>query len=302
MDYRQKFEPKGNKIIHGAGQSKEMFRAYSKAVEKYKPIIYMTYMTYIKIQNLDKWLKNIKIELKDYPDVILQIGFNLRVNGKDATKEISKGKYDSELNKFLDFVTDFNRPIFIRLGYEFDAPGKYKPDLFVKSWKYFIDLSRSRGIKNLAFVWCACPYPGTEPIKKYYPGDDYVDWFGIDLFAVKNFENENSLVESFMNLAKFHRKPVMIGESTPARTGVNRGKASWDEWFKTYFNWISTHPNVKAFCYINWDWGKDWKQPEWLNGRIHENETVRKNFVKELSKKKYIHRQTTRSFLNLVYP
>ena len=81
----------------------------------------------------------------------------------------------------------------------------------------------------------------------------------------------------------------MIGESSPARTGVDKGKESWDEWFKPYFKWIKSHSIIKAFCYINWDWGKDWKQPEWLNGRIEENEEVRKRYVKELSKPIYLH-------------
>jgi hypothetical protein len=80
-----------------------------------------------------------------------------------------------------------------------------------------------------------------------------------------------------------------FGESSPAKTGVDKGIESWDEWFKPYFNWIQIHPNIKAFCYINWDWEKDWKHPEWLNGRIEENELVRKKYVGELSKAKYIH-------------
>ena len=93
----------------------------------------------------------------------------------------------------------------------------------------------------------------------------------------------------------------MVGESSPAKVGVDKGKESWDKWFKTYFNWINKNKIIKAFCYINWDWGKDWKQPEWLNGRIHENEYVRKNFVKELNKKKYIHNIPIKKFLEITY-
>ena len=93
----------------------------------------------------------------------------------------------------------------------------------------------------------------------------------------------------------------MIGESSPARTGVDKGQESWDEWFKPYFEWIENHSNIKAFCYINWDWEKDWKQPEWLNGRIHENEIIRKNFVKALKNLRFIHNQKIKDFLEQVY-
>ena len=83
--------------------------------------------------------------------------------------------------------------------------------------------------------------------------------------------------------------------------GVINGKESWDNWFKLYFNFISDHPIIKAFCYINWDWAKDWKQPEWKNGRIQENEYVRKKFVDELKNKKYIHNQPMDKFMKLVH-
>src|SRR3989344_1289780 len=299
MDYKSKFEPKGNKVIHGAGQSLEMFREYWKAVEKNKPIIYMTY---IKIQSMNKWVDKIQKEVNEFPNLILQIGLNFRVEGEDKTKEISEGKYDKEFDKLLKVIKEFINPVFIRIGYEFDKAEKYNPKNFVKAWKYFVDKYREEKINNIANVWCACPYKGTAPVEPYYPGDDYVDWFGIDVFSARHFANSaNQQTEDFLKLAKKHKKPVMIGESSPARTGVDKGQESWDEWFKPYFEWIEDHPNIKAFCYINWDWGKDWKQPEWLNGRIHENETVRKYFVKELSKSRYLHNQEINKLLKKVY-
>ena len=299
MDYKAKFEPRGTKVIHGAGQSLEMFREYWQAVEDRKPIIYMTY---IKIQKLDKWLKKIKKEVKEFPNLILQIGLNFRVESKDKTKEIAAGKYDKEFDKLLQFIKKFENPVFIRIGYEFDKSGKYDAKNFVKAWRHFVNKYRKEKVLNIANVWCACPYKGTASVEPYYPGDEYVDWFGIDVFAVKNFANNSAQqTEKFLKLSEEHRKPVMVGESSPARTGVDKGQKSWNEWFKPYFKWIEDHPNIKAFCYINWDWSKDWKQPEWLNGRIHENKIVRKNFVKELSQRRYIHNQKIKDFLENVY-
>lgn len=299
MDYKQRFEPKGNKIIHGAGQSLEAFTNYCKAVGKYKPIIYMTY---VKIHHIDKNIEKIKKEMKAFPNVILQIGFNFLIDGNDATKDIAGGKYDKELERFFKTLLELDKPIFIRLGYEFDKREKYIPEDFIKAWKYIVDNYISEN-KKIATVWCACPYNGTVPVEPYYPGDKYVDWFGVDVFAKSAFTYSG--VENFLKLAEKHKKPVMIGESTPARTGVDKGQESWDEWFVPYFNWIKKHPIIKAFCYINWDWVKDWKNPtsfaHWLNGRIHENEIVRKNYVKELKNPRFIHNQEMNSFLEKVY-
>lgn len=299
MDYKQKFEPKGNKIIHGAGQSLETFTNYWNAVEEYKPFIYMTY---IKLHKLDSWIEKIKIEFAKFPNLMLQIGLNLRMNGEDKNKEISEGKYDPEFDKLVSILKDIKNPIFLRIGYEFDEKGKYNPQDYILAFRYVVNLFRKKKVNNVAFVWNSCPYPGTEVFEPYYPGDEYVDWFGINVFGEKYFRDKSyEPVERFLKMAIKHKKPVIIGESSAIKIGIANGKKIWEEWFKSYFKFIKEHPQIKAFCYINWDWGKDWKQPKWENCRIEENEFVRKKYVSELSKKKYIHNQKIKDFLKEVY-
>lgn len=282
-------EPEAKKIIHGAGQSPEQFKKYWDAVEDYKPLIYMIYIRIDKIKK--RFPSKISEMIKLSKSLNPQIGLNLKSKSKgDLSKEIAKGEYDSEILFLIKILKEIKNPAFIRIGYEFGEKGKYFPKDFVKAWQHIVNLIRKNNANNIATVWCACPYNGTSPVEPYYPGDDYVDWFGIDVFGVKHFkDNKYKPVEDFLKLAEKHKKPVMIGESSPAKTGVDKGKESWDEWFEPYFKWIHNHPIIKAFCYINWDWGKDWKQPEWLNGRIEENEEVRKRYVQELSKNKFIH-------------
>ena len=290
VDFNQKLEPKGNKILHGAGQSPEQFKKYWNAVEKYKPAIYMEY---VRLDEIKKKLgKKIKKMLNISEDLIPQIGLNLKSKTKGTIcKEVANGEYDSEIIHLIKKLKKL-KGSFVRVGYEFDHAKRYNPKEFVEAWKHITNLIKKNNAENIATVWCACPYPGTEKVELYYPGDDYVDWFGVDIFSAKSFkDNNNLLVENFLRLAEKHKKPIMIGESSPAKTGVDKGKESWDEWFKPYFKWIHTHAIIKAFCYIDWDWGKDWKQPEWLNGRIEENEEVRKRYVKELSKSFYLHKK-----------
>ncbi|OGJ21940.1 hypothetical protein A3K73_04820 [Candidatus Pacearchaeota archaeon RBG_13_36_9] len=287
INFNRKFEPKGNKVLHGAGQSFETFSNYWNAVGDYKPVIYMEYIRVDEVKQ--KFQNKIKKMLEISKNLMPQIGLNLKSRSKGAIcKEVSEGEYDSEIIFFIKVLKEIKNPSFIRIGYEFDAKGKYNSKDFVDTWKHITDLIKKNEGYNIATVWCACPYNGTESVEPYYPGDDYVDWFGIDVFSARYFKNY-SPIEDFLELAKTHKKPVMVGESSPAKTGVDKGEESWDEWFNPYFKWIHAHPIIKAFCYINWDWGKDWKQPEWLNGRIEENEEVRKRYIKELSKPVYIH-------------
>jgi len=295
MYFGKKFEPPSEKVIHGAGQSPEQFKRYWDAVEKYKPAIYMVYN---RINNIkEKFSRKIKEAKKISPALILQIGLNLNVKEfGDQCKQVQKGKYDEEIFELIKNIKGYKKPVFLRIGYEFNNPSHdYSPDNFISAWKHIVNLFKKQKCENVAFVWCACTafdsrFKSVARIMEYYPGDEYVDWFGNDLFGVKHFKDSQDVVtEAFTKEAEKHRKPLMIGESSPAKVGVDKGKESWNEWFNPYFKWIKDHPVVKAFCYINWDWGKDWKQPEWLNGRIEENEEVRKRYVKELSNKKYLH-------------
>ena len=81
----------------------------------------------------------------------------------------------------------------------------------------------------------------------------------------------------------------MIGETTPAYTGVDMGLDSWHQWFRQLFNMVSAHPEVKAISYINWDWhywagvtGNDtWYS--WGDARIQNNVAVRSLYVNEMT-------------------
>jgi len=287
MNFSQKFEPEAGKVLHGAGQSPETFKKYWDAVEDYKPIIYMTY---IKFQSLDIWIGKIKKEINNYPDIMVQIGLNLRIDQIDRTQEISLGEYDKELRKLAEAIKKIKNPVFIRIGYEFDQPKKYKPKRYVSCFKYIVDYFKNLGVDNFASVWCSAPYSGTETFEPYYPGDEYVDWFGIDLFDTRFFANNEYVpTKNFLKMAKQHKKPVMIGESSAIKIGIENTEKIWDEWFKPYFKLIDDNPEIKAFCYINYDWGKDWKTPRWMNCRIEENEEIRKRYVKNISNPKFIH-------------
>jgi len=198
--FAQKFESKGNRVLHGAGQSPETFSKYWNAVGKYKPCIYMTY---IKFQHLDSWIKKIKKEIKRYPKTMIQIGLNLRINGQDKTKEISEGRYDKEITKLAKTIKEIKNPVFVRIGYEFDEKGKYTPKNYIAAFRYIINFFRENKIENFASVWCSCPYKGTEPFEPYYPGNEYVDWFGIDIFGVELFRNSRyKPIKDFLKMDK----------------------------------------------------------------------------------------------------
>ena len=129
MAVNQKVEPEDGRILHGAGQSPETFNRYWDNMGVYKPLIYMYYM---QINNIQNKLIKLKKEIVKYPGIFLQIGLNFKVKGEgEKLHEVTLGNYDSQIEEFISFARDFKKPIFLRLGYEFNEPGKYNPEKYI---------------------------------------------------------------------------------------------------------------------------------------------------------------------------
>jgi beta-mannanase len=305
MDFNQKFEPKGNKIIHGAGQQFILdYKNYWNNVDDKKPILFMTYIDLKKI-NI-KWCKRIETELEIFPNIIPQIAISMNATSGDSRKHyenrVCEGIYDSKIELFCKFIKKLKIPCFVRLGYEFNGTTwtGYIPNTYKLAWKRIVDIFRKNKTNNVAWIWHYAP-EGVANYMEYYPGDDYVDWWGISLFGLNDLKNKNNL--NFLNDAKKHKKPVMIAESSARGVGVLEGKKSWNAWFKPFFDIIEKNPVIKAFCYINWNWadyGNKGNWSDWGDCRISKNKIIKKNYIKELSKSKYIHNQKINEFLKII--
>ena len=141
----------------------------------------------------------------------------------------------------------------------------------------------------------------------WYPGDDYVDWWAVNVFG--DFNTPGSVpsnagigspyVLQFIEAAVNRSFPVMLGETTPRQVGgdaMPNGcayKDAWNSWYKPYFEMINNASlNIKAFCYINWDW---WNAPgdapncNWGQAEIQYKDcaSVGPNYQKAVSDGKY---------------
>lgn len=203
----------------------------------------------------------------------------------DQLLSIINGDSDTRLNELGGWIKAQERPVFLRIGYEFDGPhNHYDPEQFKKAWVYIVEYFDGLGVKNVAYVWQAYGM-NTPNIERWYPGDVYVNWIGYSHF------DEPRPGENILEFASAHNKPVMIAEAAP-RTDlkIGDGITHWNSWYKPLFETIHNNDRIKALAYINVDWDSQpmWQGQGWGDSRVQVNDLVMEYWQNEIQKDSWV--------------
>ncbi len=243
----------------------------------------------------------------EYPESALVIGLNIAEGSGDniwaagGLADIAVGAYDKNIKRLADFCKTIKKPIYLRIGYEFDGSwnsGYEKKNSYILAFRHIVDVMRELGVSNVAYVWQASASPlddvmdgQHESVSDWYPGNVYVDWMGFSWFLPpdevrNNAPSQRVLADEVLNFARKKGKPVMIAEASPQGYNLKKltysnisslwdGEAGkslvyktseeiWQEWFSPFFNYIHANRDViRAVAYINadWDMQKKWSPP-----------------------------------------
>ena len=136
--------------------------------------------------------------------------------------KINDVKNDEYLQNFAKECGRMDVPIFLRYASEMN--GKWtkwngQPDLYKEKWKIVRNVFKQHAPK-VAIVWCPNAVPLND-LMDYYPGDEYVDWVGINVYSVPYFDGDpRNSAENVTPLemidpiykAFAHKKPIAICE------------------------------------------------------------------------------------------
>ena len=220
-------------------------------------------------------------------------------------------QFDARIESFIDVLRSYGKPVMLRIGGEFSGWWNgYHPYAYPVAFRKIVNMFRTRGVTNVAFVWCYEPAAANDfdavdsaGNAKWYPGDDYVDWFSIDLFAAHDVggpaaghagvTNFGKTIR-FLDMAVAHRRPVVIAESAPSQFDLSsstQGANAWSEWFTPYFSLIASRSEIKWFHYINYDWTKAsyYASTGWQNNDITLNASLASQYAQEIGKATYLH-------------
>lgn len=219
-------------------------------------------------------------------------------------KRVARGKHDDLIVALGTWIKNADRPIFLRIGYEFDGWdwNHYKKKHYLKAWRRIHTIFGEIGVTNVAYVWQSKGNGSSQDIlEDWYPGDDIVDWCAYSYFGNPDTE--------MITFARSHGKPVFIAEATPIieleglvfTSDLKNEKTAittWEKWFIPFFNTLNDHQDViKAFSYINSNWTN---QPMWLrnstfqkvDARLQISTYITQKWNEELSKPRYLDAST----------
>jgi hypothetical protein len=300
-----KLEPPEGRIFHGAQAEVRPLDVFSRHVDwdgieayanacGHRPKLIMHYTSFYSFAFLLLKEAIFEISRQSY-NYIPQIGLDFYsygpgfdiMNPRDITHEIARGDHDNKIRKLARLFIEMEAPIFLRPGYEFGGNGQGRhasKTYWTGAWRRIHDIFQQEGAQNVAFVWNTLD---AQDFMDYYPGNNYVDWWAINVFS--NQADKDQFINLFIKEAEKHKKPVMIGESTPRHIGSVAGELSWERWYQPYFALISKYPHIKAFCYINASW-KDYPDKTFaFDCRIQSNQFVALRYREALSNQAFIH-------------
>jgi hypothetical protein len=225
-------------------------------------------------------------------------------------------QYDWIIDSVVTLSKNYGKRMFLRIGGEFNGAGPgwngggYHPYRYVTMFRKIVDMFAARGFRDsLAVNWCYEPDAANDFDSvdargaRWYPGDKYVDWFGLDVFDAEHFDQslpdyERGTItrkgksERFLSLARTKGKPAYMSETSAKGVNIsndtNDGINDWNKWFKKFWEFIAVHKEIKGFGYIDANWPAG-AYPNWGDARIQSSQYITEQYKEEMRKPKYIH-------------
>ena len=243
------------------------------------------------------------MEAEAFRHSMLAIGLSM-VNNEE---KVAAGELDENIEKLGAFLLSLGeRPVFLRIGYEFDGHpwNHYDKSSWKIAYKRIKDHLDSMGVENTAYVWQSVGWV-SDPyeLEEWYPGDDYVDWCAFSFF-------DRWREVQMLDFARRKGKPVFIAEASAtisSPTSKFDGKTketllgnpeqaaeAWEKWFVPFFDMIENNKDViKAIHYINCNWKV---RPMWfenptfqdVDARIQESPEIKTKWKEKMNKGLYL--------------
>jgi mannan endo-1,4-beta-mannosidase len=190
-------------------------------------------------------------------------------SGAATAAEIAAGRHDDHLFAWAAALATIGTPVYLRFAHEFNgdwypwtpAHGT-TPDTYVAAWRHTHDLFRRAGAINVRWIWSPdATSRGEQPLRAWFPGDDYVDVVGIDGYnwgTIRPWSRWTPAAELFEPVVTEVRaltdRPMMIAEVGCAEDGGDKAA-----WVSAFVEWAAAQPDIDAVIWFHHDKETDWR-------------------------------------------
>lgn len=206
---------------------------------------------------------------------IIHLAFNMP-NENDTLKKVLETASDTYLKETMQYLKSLNTPVLLRIGGEMNVwQNLADAETFKKAFIKITKIARENA-PNVATIFSPNDISNWNvDISDYYPGDEYVDWVGVSLYANK-FRNPQTLTvgpdheEMYYSSGKYanpitklkdivdrygNKKPIIITESGFGHSVVNKD-IDLTDFAKSRLNILYTYanmlfPQVKGMIYFD---------------------------------------------------
>ncbi len=188
--------------------------------------------------------------------------------------DIEAGAYDAFFRDWAEGARRDGRRVQLRFGYEFNGDWfswSHDPEAFRRCWRRVHGIFEEVGADNVEWVWSpnvvSCPDTPGNSMHRYYPGDAFVDWIGIDGYNFGDHHDEWHQWESaesvfrktLEDLLRTYRRPrFLISEfgCPPGRPGARAA------WIRAAYTFLRRYPRVEAAIWYHQDKRRE-GEPNW---------------------------------------
>jgi beta-mannanase len=174
-----------------------------------------------------------------------------------SLKAIAAGAYDPYIVEAARAAAAWGRPVLVRFAHEMNG-GWYPwgrgrgttPADYRAAWRQIVAIFRQQGATNVRWVWT--PYVEgnrQRPFGRYYPGDRWVDWAGLDGFnwGRRFLSFAQVFQRSYETMAKMTRKPLIVAETGSVEYGGSK-----PQWIRNALNRaLPRYKHIRALVWWN---------------------------------------------------
>lgn len=184
--------------------------------------------------------------------------------------QIAAGEYDDYVRVYASAVRQWGKRLYLRFAHEMN--GNWYPwaagvngntaASYRAAWRHLHAIFEAEGATNVRWVWAPnISYPGSTPFTDLYPGDDVVDWMGLDGYNRGPLEGhrwkslEELLRSSYDAITRLSARPVMLAETSSSETGGRKA-----DWIRDGFLALaSAFPRIRAVVWFHGIGRQDWR-------------------------------------------